>query len=111
MSYHGRLHFVVLPATQLQCTFEEALAGAGGGNVPKRPDAYLAFNPGFTCPDYEWSETLEALNRYVGSGDTVFAGLRFHAALGLWELSAGWQAHFVFLKFINVRDQEPTHYG
>ncbi|KXZ56852.1 hypothetical protein GPECTOR_1g769 [Gonium pectorale] len=58
---HGRcfMRFV-------QGTFDELSSGPrhstpvpGGGN--QAPDIYLAFNPGFTCPDYDWTPTLRKI--------------------------------------------------
>ncbi|GFR41103.1 hypothetical protein Agub_g1748, partial [Astrephomene gubernaculifera] len=41
--------------------------GAAAGLAARAPDAFLAFNPGFTCPDYEWDATLAALGRAASS--------------------------------------------
>ncbi|PNH05804.1 hypothetical protein TSOC_007915 [Tetrabaena socialis] len=61
---HGRV------ATRfVQSTYDELLAGCSGGGaelVPAAapgPDVYLAFNPGLTCPDYDWNRTVGALTR------------------------------------------------
>ncbi|GLC44370.1 hypothetical protein PLESTB_000476700 [Pleodorina starrii] len=46
----------------LQRTYEARSPQSGA-----TPDIYFAFNPGFTCPDYEWSDTVKGLARAARS--------------------------------------------
>lgn len=37
-----------------------------------KPDVVIFFNPGFTCPDYDWHEALKACQRYSTNKETPF---------------------------------------
>ncbi|EFJ52095.1 hypothetical protein VOLCADRAFT_103109 [Volvox carteri f. nagariensis] len=39
------------------------LQGTYMQRAEEAPDVCFAFNPGFTCPDYDWSETVKTLTR------------------------------------------------
>ncbi|GIL73154.1 hypothetical protein Vretimale_4745 [Volvox reticuliferus] len=46
-----------------QGTYEQGVRGQRGSQLPEAPDIYFAFNPGFTCPDYDWVATVKSLAR------------------------------------------------
>lgn len=54
-----------LPPPHPQATYDEMSGGRVAGVDPSSLDSaatvFLAFNPGFTCPDYDWSATLDAI--------------------------------------------------
>ncbi|GLI69088.1 hypothetical protein VaNZ11_013633 [Volvox africanus] len=46
-----------------QGTYEQGVTDQHGLQHREAPDIYFAFNPGFTCPDYDWTETVKSLVR------------------------------------------------
>ncbi|GIL42838.1 hypothetical protein Vafri_694 [Volvox africanus] len=50
-----------------QGTYEQGVTDQRGLQHREAPDIYFAFNPGFTCPDYDWAETVKSLARVRGS--------------------------------------------
>ncbi|KAG2450207.1 hypothetical protein HYH02_000308 [Chlamydomonas schloesseri] len=63
----------------VQATYDEMASGKIAGVDPSSLDSaatvFLAFNPGFTCPDYDWGPTLDAIAARSGSGRAAGAVL------------------------------------
>ncbi|KAG2499976.1 hypothetical protein HYH03_002261 [Edaphochlamys debaryana] len=71
---YGRVSQWYLQSTYGDDSLTAAAERTGQAAVLQHPDAFLAFNPGFTCPDYEWVETLAALSKAVRPGQAQAAG-------------------------------------
>ncbi|KAG2442653.1 hypothetical protein HXX76_002737 [Chlamydomonas incerta] len=56
----------------VQATYDEMAGGKVAGVDPSSLDGsavvFLAFNPGFTCPDYDWGATLDAIGARSAGG-------------------------------------------
>ena len=66
-------HNLSIPDSQTELIVETHCHNYGehADSIPT-PDAIVFFNPGFSCPDYDWSESLLAASKYAKAGPLPF---------------------------------------